>query len=78
MVRTLALRFGVLGFKTRSDHSLNLFVVVPGSSSRPHLQIVSWFAPGQLGVLTVVVVVFFRFGDCVSLTLGSPYGEWLI
>ena len=36
MVRTLALKSRVPGFKTRSDHSLNLFLVVPGSSSRPH------------------------------------------
>ena len=30
MVRTLALRSGVPGFKSRSDHSLNLILVVPG------------------------------------------------
>ena len=37
VVRTLALRSGVPGFKTHSDHLLNLFLVVPGSVSRPHL-----------------------------------------
>ena len=31
MVKALALRSGDPGFKTRSDHSLNLFLVVPGS-----------------------------------------------
>ena len=30
VVRTLALRSGVPGFKTRSDHTLNLLLVVPG------------------------------------------------
>ena len=36
-VRALALRFGDPGFKTRSDHSLNLFLVFPGSTSQLHL-----------------------------------------
>ena len=36
-VRTLALRSGDPRFKTRSDHSLNLFLVVPGSTSQLHL-----------------------------------------
>ena len=50
------------GFKTRqSDHSLNLILVVPGSSSQLHLQITDWFAFGQSGFLTVVVVLFRRF-----------------
>ena len=34
VVRVLPLRSGVPGFKTRSDHLLNLFLVVPGSISR--------------------------------------------
>ena len=33
VVRALALRSGDPGFKTRSDHWLNLFQVVPGSIS---------------------------------------------
>ena len=37
VVRALALRSGDPGFKTRSDHSLNLFLVVPGSTSQLHL-----------------------------------------
>ena len=37
VVRVLALRSGDPGFKTRSDHSLNLFLVVPGSTSQLHL-----------------------------------------
>ena len=37
LVRALALRSGDPGFKTRSDHSLNLFLVVPGSTSQLHL-----------------------------------------
>ena len=64
-----------MGFKTRSDHSLNLFLVVPGSTSQLHLQIANWFASGQLGFLTVVVVVFCCFVHCVSLALKSPCGE---
>ena len=37
MVRALALRSGDPGLKTRSDQSLNLFLVVPGSTSQLHL-----------------------------------------
>ena len=37
VVRALALRSGDPGFKTRSYHSLNLILVVPGSTSQPHL-----------------------------------------
>ena len=36
VVRALALRSGDPGFKTRSDHSLNLILVVPGSTSLSH------------------------------------------
>ena len=55
VVRALALRPGDPGFKTRFDHWLNLFLVVPGSTSRLHLSIANWFAFGKLGFLTVVV-----------------------
>ena len=61
MVRALALRSGDPGFKTHSDHSLNLILVVPGSTSQPHLKIANWFASSQLGFLTVVIVLFCRF-----------------
>ena len=37
VVRALALRSGDPGFKTRSDHSLNLILVVPVSTSQLHL-----------------------------------------
>ena len=37
MVRALALRAGHPGFKTRSDHSLKLFLEVPGSTSQLHM-----------------------------------------
>ena len=70
MVRALALRSGYPGFKTRFDHSLIFFLVVPCSTSQLHL-----FASAQLGFLTVVVVVvFFRFINCV-LVLKSSYVE---
>ena len=75
VVRALALRSGDPGFKIRSDHSLNLFLVVPGSTFQLHLQVANWFASGQLGFLTVVVVVFCCFVDCFILALKSPYGE---
>ena len=55
--RALALRFGDSRFKTRSDHSLNLILVVPDSTSQLYLQIANQLASGQLGFLTVVVVV---------------------
>ena len=37
VVRALVLRSADPGFKTRSDHSLNLILVVPGSASQLHL-----------------------------------------
>ena len=37
VVRALALRSGGPGFKTRADHSLKFFLVVPGSTSQLHL-----------------------------------------
>ena len=37
VIRALALRFGDPGFKTRSDHSLNMIPIVPGSTSQLHL-----------------------------------------
>ena len=61
VVRALALRSGDPGFKTRSDHSLNLILVVSGSTSQLHLYIANWLTSGQSGSLTVVVVLFRRF-----------------
>ena len=37
VARAFALGSGDPGFKTRSDHSLNLILVVPGSTSHLHL-----------------------------------------
>ena len=37
VVRAFVLRSGDPGFKTRSDHPLNLILVVPGSTSQLHL-----------------------------------------
>ena len=37
VVRAVVLRSTDPGFKTRSDHSLNLILVVPGSTSQLHL-----------------------------------------
>ena len=78
-VWALVLRFRDPGFKTISDHSLHVFVSVSpwfNSTSQLHLYIANWFASGQSGFLTVVVVVLFRrFVDCVSLNLKAP-GLW--
>ena len=46
------------------DPLFEFALIVPGSTSQLHL-----------GFLTVVVVVFCCFVDCVSLALKSPYGE---
>ena len=66
MVRALALKSGDPGFKTRSDHSSNLFLVVPVSTSQLHLR--------PVGILNSCYcsVPSFR---CVSFALKSPYGE---
>ena len=53
MVRALALRSGDLAFKTSSDHSLNLFLLVPVQLD---LLRANWFASGQLEFLTAVFV----------------------
>ena len=52
VVRALALGSGDPGFKTRSDHALNLILVVPGSTSHLHSSIANQFAsfPGKAGV----------------------------
>ena len=75
MVRVLALRSGDPGFKTRSDHSLNLFLVVPGSTALVNSQLVCL---RPVGILSSCVVVFCCFVDCFRLALKSPYGEWSI
>ena len=76
MVGALALRSGDPGFKTRSDHSLNLFLVVPGSTSQLHLLIANWFDSGQLGFLTVVVVVVVVFCCFVDCFIGPEKPLW--
>ena len=42
-------------FKSRSDHQLDLFEVIPGSSPRLRLYITNWSASCQLGFLTCSV-----------------------
>ena len=39
MVRALNLKFGDTGFKSRSDHQLDLFHAVPGLTPRLHMSI---------------------------------------
>ena len=48
MVRALALRSAHRGGKTRSDHSFNLILVVPGSTIQLHLLVTSWFASDKM------------------------------
>ena len=75
MVRTLALRSGDPGFKTRSDHSLNFD---PGSpwfnfpAALLNNQLVFHRPVGILNCFSCCSVSLFR---CVSLALKSPYGE---
>ena len=60
VVRALAPRSGDPGFKTRSDHSLNLILVVPAALVDSQLR--------PVGILN-------RCCCCVSLALKSTYGE---
>ena len=76
MVRALALRTGDPGFKTRSDHSLNLFLVVRFNfpAALVNSQLVCLRPVGILNNCRCSVPSF----RCVSLALKSPYGEWSI
>ena len=69
VIRALSSRSGDPGFKTRSDHSLNLTLVVPGSTSHATALVDS-----QLVCLQPVGILN-RCCCCVSLALKSPYGE---
>ena len=74
MVRALALRSGDPGFKTRSDHSLNLFLVVRGSTS-----LAAALVNSQLVCLRPVGVRdSCCFVHCVSSALKNSHGEWSI
>ena len=75
MARTLALRSGVPEFKTRSDLSLSLFLIVPGSTFRVlvNRQLVCLW---PVGILTVVVAVWFR--RCVDCFIGSEKPLWVV
>ena len=76
MVRALALRSGDLGFKTRSDHSLNLIDL--GS---PWFNFLAALVNSQLvclrpvGILNSCCCCSVPWLQCVSLALKSPYGE---
>ena len=52
MARVPDLKSGDPEFKSRSDHELDLFQVVLGSTPRQYLYIAYWFASCQLGFLT--------------------------
>ena len=55
MVRARDLKSGDPEFKSRSDHWLDLFEVVPGSTPGLCLYIANWSASCQLGFLTCQV-----------------------
>ena len=73
VVRALSLRVGDPWFKTRHEHSLNLILVVPGSTFPAAL------ANSQLVCLRPVGILNSCYSVpsfcCVSLALKSPYGE---
>ena len=52
VVRVLDLKSGDPESKSRSDHWLDLFQVVLGSTPRLHLYLANWFASCRLGFLT--------------------------
>ena len=72
MVRALALRSRDPVLKILSDHFMNLILVDPGSTSLLHLKMANTFASGQLGFLTVVVVVSLIL---FHWSLKAPKGE---
>ena len=51
VVRAQDLKSGDPEFKSRSDHYLDLFELVPGSTPRLRLYIANWSASCQLGFL---------------------------
>ena len=59
LVRVPDLKSGGPGFKSRSDHYLDLFSVVPSSTPRSCLYIANWFASCQLGFLTSNMLCLF-------------------
>ena len=71
VVRALALRSGDPGFQTRSDHSLNLIPVVPGSTALVNSQLVCLRPVGTLNSCCCCVPL----SRCVSLALKAPMGS---
>ena len=71
MVRVSDLKSGDPEFRSRSDYHLDLFEVVPGSTSRLRLYKANGSASCQLGFLTLLSL----FQLFVSLALESPSGE---
>ena len=69
----LALRFGDPGL-TRSDHWLNLFVVVPGSPSGRTCKWLTDLPPANWDSCCCCCCSVLSF-RCVSLALKSPYGN---
>ena len=78
-VRTLALRSGVSAFKTRSDHSLNLFLHGSPSFNNFLAALVNsqlvCLRPVEIFNSLCCCIMSFR---CVLLALKSPYGDWSI
>ena len=66
MVRALALKCGDPVFKTGSDQLFNLILVVPGSTSRPHLQITNWSTSDQSRIFRAVLTIVIAHTFCAS------------
>ena len=60
-VRALETQYGGPEFKSnRPDRYQDLFTVVPSSSPRPCLWITNWFASGQLGFFTQLILIWIK------------------
>ena len=71
MVRVLSLKCGDPVFKTGSDQLFNLILVVPGSTSRPQLQITNWPTSDQSRILRAVLSIV------IAHTRYSPF-PWVL
>ena len=65
MVGALDLKSGDPKVKSCSDHQLDLFQVVPGSTPQPLLYIANWSASCQLVFLTSSVHLFCSVDICL-------------
>ena len=74
MVRVPDLKLANPNFKSRSDHRLDLFQVVPGSTPRLHLYKANWSTSCQLGFLTCSV----HFLHSVTIYIKGPHQSMVV